>query len=349
MIDTLLARTEALTLRTLLGLPPGVIRRLAGKPVILDGQSLDPETQLTLRLQKLMREPGAETLPFDEARATLRRHTALAGGRQPIGETRDLELPGAEGPIDARLYIPRSQLETTAGPLLFFMHGGGMMYGDLESHDAVCRFLAEQGDVRVLAVDYRLAPEHPYPAAVEDCWSAYQWVAEHAEKFGADPSRLAVGGDSAGGYLSAVIAIKAAEAGVPLKFQLLIYPMTNCADSSESRRLFANGFYLTKEFTDLADRSYLGADGDRRDPLVSVIFTEKIPENLAPAFVATAGFDPLRDEGEAYARRLADSGVTIEMKRYPGFIHGFFNIVGVGRSARAAVAEIALRLKAGLR
>jgi acetyl esterase len=250
--------------------------------------------------------------------------------------------------VPARLYVPRAA-SSDASPLLVFIHGGGMMYGDLESHDAVCRFLAERADCRVLAVDYRLAPEHRFPAAVEDCWAAYKWAVEHADELGADPARLAVGGDSAGGYLSAVVALRAADAGLPLRYQLLVYPVTNMAEESESRRMFGEGFYLTSEFTGLAERTYLADDHDRRDPLVSVHFTEKIPENLAPALVVTAGFDPLRDEGEAYARLLADSGVQVELKRYPGFIHGFLNMVGVGRTGRAAVAEIAVKLKAALR
>ena len=223
-----------------------------------------------------------------------------------------------------------------------------MMYGDLQSHDPVCRFLAERADVRVLSVDYRLAPEHPFPAAVDDCWTSYCWVVEHADRRGADRQRVAVGGDSAGGYLSAVTAIRAAREGVPVRFQLLIYPVTDMAETSESRRTFGDGFFLTTEFMDLAEVSYLLEEQDRRDPLVSVLFTKDVPPNLAPAFVATAGFDPLRDEGEAFARMLADNGVQVELKRYPGFIHGFANIVGAGRSSRAAVAEMAAKLKAAI-
>jgi acetyl esterase len=223
-----------------------------------------------------------------------------------------------------------------------------MMYGDLDSHDALCRFLAERADVRVLSVDYRLAPEHRFPAAVEDCWASFQWVSEYAEQLGVDPDRIAVGGDSAGGYLSAVTAIRAAEKEVPLRFQLLIYPVTNMAERSQSRKTFGEGFFLTTAFMDLAETSYLHDEHDRRDPRVSVYFHQELPTNLAPAFVATAGFDPLRDEGEAYARLLADHGVRVEMKRYPGFIHGFANIVGVGRTNRAAVAEMALKLRRAL-
>jgi len=347
----LAARSEATGFRALMSLPEPVKRRIAGKPVILDGQVLDTETQFMLRLQELLREPGAETLPIHQGRAAILRQAMLAGGRQPVGEVRELVVPGADGPLPARLYVPRSQASTTAGassPLLFFVHGGGLMYGDLDSHDAACRFLTERADVRVLAVDYRLAPEHKFPAAVEDCWTAYQWVAENADHLGVDPERIAVGGDSAGGYLSAVVALKAAEAGVPCAYQLLIYPVTNMAEKSGSRRTFGQGFFLTSEFTDLAEEMYFIDEADKRDPLASVAFTEKIPENLAPAYVATAGFDPLRDEGEAWARRLADDGVDVTLRRFPGLIHGFLNVVGVGRSQRAAVAEIAAQLKGAL-
>jgi acetyl esterase len=348
---------EAIALAGLAALPPALIRPLAGRPVMIDGQVLDAETQWMLRLKQLLREPGAETLPIPEGRLAVRRHARLTAGWQPIGEVRDLLVPGGDGAIGARLYVPRSQVSSgsadrlagaVGSPLLVYIHGGGMIYGDLDAYDAVCRFLAERADVRVLSLDYRLAPEHRFPAGVEDCWAAYQWVAEHADDLGADPDRIAVGGDSAGGYLSAVVALKAAEAGVPCRFQLLVYPMTNMAEPSESRRMFGQGFYLTDEFIDLANESYLSDLAQRRDPLVSVAFTEKIPDNLAPAYVATAGFDPLRDEGEAWARRLADSGVDVTLKRFQGLIHGFFNIVGVGRSNRAAVAEIAAQLKAAL-
>jgi acetyl esterase len=200
----------------------------------------------------------------------------------------------------------------------------------------------------VLSIDYRLAPEHRFPAAVEDCWASFRWLSEYAEQLGADPERIAVGGDSAGGYLSAVTAIRAAEAGLPLAYQLLLYPVTNMADKSESRRIFGEGFFLTTAFMDLAEASYLADHHDRRDPRISVYFHDDIPERLAPALVVTAGFDPLRDEGEAYARMLADKGATVELRRYPGFIHGFANIVGAGRSNQAAMAEIAVRLKRAL-
>jgi acetyl esterase len=234
-----------------------------------------------------------------------------------------------------------SRLETSKppDPLLVFFHGGGMIYGDLDSHDAMCRFLAEQGGVRVLAVDYRLGPEHPFPAGVDDAWAAYDWVSGNASDYGADPARLAVGGDSAGAYLAATTAIRAAQVKRRLAYQLLIYPVTDMEGKSESRRLFGRDHYLTHDFMEKATAGYLQGH-DPRDPRASVLHAD-IPPGLAPAFVATAGFDPLRDEGEAYAEKLADAGVDVTMKRYGGEIHGFANIVGVDGHPRRAMTEMA--------
>jgi acetyl esterase len=348
-ITRLAATLEAGVFRALLGLPPRLVRRLAGRPVVRDGQQLDAETQWLLRLQRLTRDPGLSGTDVPAIRKAARRSTRLAGGRQPVGETLDLEVPGGAGPVPARLYTPTGRVGSAdPAPLLVFLHGGGMVFGDLDTHDASCRLLAERADVKVLAVDYRLAPEHPFPAAVEDCWAAFRWAAEHTEELGVDPERVAVGGDSAGGTLAAVTAIKAAEGGGPLQLQLLVYPATNMVDDSESRRLFGEGFFLTRDFVELAHTSYVTGRHELHDPLVSVQYTEKVPAGLAAAHVVTAGFDPLRDEGEAYARTLTDAGVRVELTRYPGLIHGFFNVVGVGRSNRAAVLEIADRLRAAL-
>jgi acetyl esterase len=330
---------EGGALRTALSLPDRVQRVLAGPPVVIDGQTLAVDTQLMLRLQRLARVPGAETLPIPQGREEILHQTRLTGGTQPIGVVRDLSVAGLPG----RLYTPR---EATSALLVYF-HGGGFMFGDLDSHDAICRFLADRAGVQVLAVDYRLGPEEPFPAAYDDALAAYEWVVHNAASLGADPTRLAVGGDSAGGNLAAVTAIEAARRGWPLAFQLLIYPATDCARDTRSFELFRAGFFLTREFMELANESYLPPDLDLRDPRVSPLHAD-LPDGLAPAYVVTAGFDPLRDEGEAYARRMADAGVDVELKRFSDQIHGFFNILVPGTRARAANAEIAARLRAAL-
>jgi acetyl esterase len=334
-------RVEALAFRGAMALPRRVQRMLAGRPVVRDGQTLDPEIQLLLRLQKLVREPAAETLPLAEGRLAIRRQSALVGGLPPVGAVRDLPV----GDVPGRLYVPDGA--TSPGPLLVFFHGGGWIYGDLDSHDPVCRFLAERAGVRVLAVDYRLAPGHPFPAAYDDCDAAYRWVVEHAASLGADPARLAVGGDSAGGTLAATVAIVAAREGLPLAFQLLVYPAADMRGGTESRGMFAEGFFLTRQFMDIAQQSYLPRREDVTHPCASPVLAE-LPAGLAPAYVVTAGFDPLRDEGEAYARKLADAGVELELRRFPHLIHGFLNLVGPGRAGRAANVEIAARLRAAL-
>ncbi len=194
-----------------------------------------------LRLKQLARVPAAETLPLVRARHELRRQQLLVGGRQPIGALRDLEVDGAEGPLRARLYIPTERTGADPAPTMLYIHGGGWMYGDLESHDPACRFLAESSGVQLLAIDYRLAPEHKFPAAVEDCQAAYRWLVDHADDVNADPARLAVGGDSAGGALSLSTAVWAAEKGLPMAFQLLIYPGADFVERTESRRTVRRG------------------------------------------------------------------------------------------------------------
>ena len=340
-LETAAKALEGAVLRGAMALPVPVQRLLAGRPVRLDGQTLAVDTQLTLRLQRVARQAAAETLPVPQGRAAIAHQSALVGGRQRIGAVRAMPVGERRG----RLYVPTAV--SGDGPLLVFFHGGGYMYGDLSSHDAPCRFLAERAGVRVLSVDYRLAPEAKFPAAYDDAMAAYRWVVENAASLGADPERLAVGGDSAGACLAAGVALEAARAGLPLAFQLLVYPATDTARDTQSLRLFGEGFFLTRAFMALATSSYLDADADLRDPRHAPAYAE-VPPGVAPAYVATAGFDPLRDEGEAYARKLTEAGVPVELRRFDEQIHGFLNIVGVGRSSRAAMARIAARLRDGL-
>jgi len=332
-------RFAAPAFRVVLALPEPVQRLLAGRPIRSEGQTMATDVQASLRLMKVTREPEFASLPIAEGRAQVLRMTALAGGTQPIGAVHQM----AVGDRQARLYVPSGT--SSPGPLLVWFHGGGWVYGDLDSHDPACRFLAERSGVRVLSVDYRLAPEHPFPAAYDDCLASYRWVVEHAESLGADPARLAVGGDSAGGTLAAATALAAAREGLPLAWQLLLYPGTDMRGGTESRARYNEGLVLTQEFMDIAKACYLPGPGDELDPRASPLLAE-VPAGLAPAYVATAGFDPVRDEGEAYARKLADAGVEIELRRFPDQIHAFVHLVGVGRAGRAAVTEIAGRLRA---
>jgi acetyl esterase len=329
--------------------PESRVRRLAGKPVRIDGHELSAKTQLMLRLQKTAFPRAAEDYPdFRDGRVVVRRQAALAAGRQPIGQVHDRTVRGATGPLPARLYVPRGVV--APGPLLVFFHGGGMVYGDLDTHDAVCRFLAEQAGVRVLAVDYRLAPEHVFPAGVDDAWAAFEWVASNAGDYDALPDRLAVGGDSAGGYLAAATALRAAQEQVPLAFQLLIYPMTEMHSGLPSRSTFAEGFYLTKKFMDKAETAYL-AGADRTDPRASVLHADlpkEVVAHLAPAYLVTAGFDPLRDEGEAYAKKLEEAGAVVSYRLEPAEIHGFANLLAFEHSGLEAMRRCAAALKAGL-
>lgn len=327
--------------RGILALPGPVQRLLAGRPQQSQGQTLATDIQAMLRLMRITREPELGSVPLTDARRLLRRQTRLAGGGQRIGAVRDLPVGDRAG----RLYVPTGA--TTPGPLLLWFHGGGFIFGDLDTHDPACRFLAERSGVAVLSVDYRLAPEDPYPAAHDDCEATFRWVVEHAAELGADADRIGVGGDSAGGTLAASVAIAAAREGLPLAFQLLLYPGTDWRGGTESRALYHRRLVLTQEFMDAAHAAYLPDEGLASDPRVSPLLAE-LPIGLAPAYVVTAGFDPLRDEGEAYARKLAEAGVRLEVRRFPGQVHGFMHFVGIGRSAGVAMTEIAGRLRTAL-
>ncbi|HJQ06637.1 MAG TPA: alpha/beta hydrolase [Nocardioides sp.] len=332
---------EGAALRALTAVPAPLQRALSGGRTVLDGQTLAADLQLMLAAQGLLRRNDAQ-VPIEEIRAGTRRDAAIAGGRQPIGAVRDLEVAG----LPARHYLPTVPLvaEGTPGPLLVFVHGGGYIEGDVDTHDAPCRMLAERSGVPVLSVSYRLAPEHPFPAAHDDAYAAFRDVHARAAELGADPARIAVGGDSAGGNLAGWIAIAAARDGLPVAFQLLIYPVADGPHPGESARMFNEGFYLTQEFIDRADASYTPNRADLLDERISLVRAE-LPAGLAPAYVVTAGFDPLRDEGEAYARLLAAGGHQVELERFPGQIHGFINMPVVP-SCRAATVTIAGRLRA---
>jgi acetyl esterase len=255
-------------------------------------------------------------------------------------------VPGPAGNIPIRVYRPT--VATSALPLLTFFHGGGFVYGSLASHDGLCRFLAERAGVVVIAVDYRLAPEHPFPAGIEDGWAAYRWARAHANRFGGDATRVAVGGDSAGGTIAAVLAQRGRDHDCGPEFQFLLYPSTDAVERRPSRDLFANGFWLSDELMEFFIANYLPHGIDPADPRVSPLRAASL-SGLAPAYVLTAGFDPLRDEGEAYAQAMADAGVDVTARREAALIHSFANIVGAGRSAPDAMRRTAEVLGRALR
>jgi acetyl esterase/lipase len=337
-------RVEQWAAQLLGALPPRVQLRLSGKPPVqVDGQTLAPEVQLLLAVLARRREPPMETLPAAQAREARRRLTAAYAGRPvPVGSVADLELDRSDrtAAVRARHYSPPE----CGGPhpLLVYYHGGGFTYGDLDTHDGVCRILCRHGGAHVLAVDYRLAPEHPFPAAVEDARAALGWAFANAGRLGADPARVGVGGDSAGGNLAAVVSqLSAGDGGPAPALQLLIYPATDMTIRHRSRELFREGFLLTDGEMNWFENNYIGtARTHASDPRVSPLLAEDL-SGLAPAFVVTAAFDPLRDEGEAYAQALEQAGTPVTLRRFPGFIHGFINGAGVSRTARDALVEIA--------
>lgn len=342
-------RVQAAALRAALGLPRAVQRRLA-PPARIDGQELDPEVSLTLRLAGT--RPELEDLGVEAARADIRERARIAAGAPiPMAAVRELAVDGAQGPLRARLYVPPSAAGPGPWPLLVYFHGGGWVVCDLDSHDAPCRLLAAGAGVRVLSVDYRLAPEHPWPAAVEDALAAFASAHAQAGELGVDPARIAVGGDSAGGHLSAIVAQQTVAADGPAPcFQLLIYPVTDRVEKSRSYELFREGFFLTEATMDWYWTNFLSgpaADADHADPRISPLRAPDL-SGLPPAYVATAGFDPLRDEGEAYAARLREAGVPVALNRHEGLIHGFANALGAGRSCRDAMLAAAGALRLGV-
>jgi acetyl esterase len=346
-------RIEAAITRLGGALPSAVQLALSGRrPIRLDGQELDPGIQFALRALELRGSPtvigprGADPTP--EAVRTHTHREALVGSLNatPVGEVTQLTVDGGDGPLNARHYMPAD--EPADRPLLVYLHGGGMTIGDLETHDEPCRLLCRHAAVHVLSVEYRLAPEHPFPAPVEDAVAAFRWAATHAAELGADPGRVGVGGDSAGGNLSAVVSQLTARDGGPAPaVQLLIYPSTDYVHETESMRIFADGFYLSSESRRWFDGHYLNGTGaDRADPRISPLRAPDL-SGLAPAIVVTAAFDPLRDEGEQYAHAMRDAGTNSILYRAPGMIHGFLHMTAL-RGPRDEVMKIAGMLRAAL-
>jgi acetyl esterase/lipase len=343
-------RIDHWVLRVACGLRPRFSRAVFGPPPRLDGQQLAPDIHAFLQLAKRVGGASlAEGRTVEQARAESREETPVLQGRPlPMARVESVAIPGPQGKIPARLYVALAAPQPPQ-PLLVYYHGGGWVIGDLDTHDGVCRFLAEHGGCRVLSIEYRLAPEHPFPQPVEDAVAAFSWAAQNAAQLGADPARIAIGGDSAGGNLATAVCLQArGSSGAPVPtMQLLLYPVTDAVGGQASRDTFAEGFLLTRADMKWFEDHYIPEGIDSKDPRASMMRADDL-SGLPPAYVATAGFDPLRDEGETYVERMREAGVRVVHQRQASLIHGFANLIAFSPSARTAMLEAAGALRMGL-
>ncbi len=308
--------------------------------------ALDPQCQAVIEAAASgasvfdTRDPGEARARYDATTA------AFAPETPALRDVEDRVVPGPGGGIPVRIYRPETN--ATVLPILAFFHGGGWVFGNLESHDHVCRALSAEAGCLVVAVDYRLAPEHKFPAALDDCYAVTAWLAANAPELGGDGARLGVGGDSAGGNLAAAGCLAARERGGPaITFQLLIYPATDHTADTDSLARNAIGYLLTRDAIEWCKFQYLRDAEDARDPLASPLLAEDLAGH-PPAFEQTAEFDPLLDEGKAYAERLAAAGVACEHLTYAGMVHGFVRMGALIDDANSAIADAAARLREAL-
>jgi len=306
---------------------------------------LDPQIEFVIGLVKKANAPEFWQLTPDQAREQYSLRVAKLAVKEPILRTEDRRIPGPGSHIPIRIYTPREARPGEKLPVLLWFHGGGFVIGSLDTHDSVCRMLANQADCIVVSADYRLAPECKFPAAVEDCEAAFKWVALHAVEFGADPQAIAIGGDSAGANLATVVAILARDAGHPkIAFQLLIYPCAAPEPETPSHYKFAEGYVLSRNTITWFFRLYQRSRADSNDFRFAPLIADDLA-NLPPALVLVAGYDPLRDEGVDYAKRLIEAGNRVRLVNYEGMIHGFILMGGAVDAAKRAVAESAQALR----
>jgi acetyl esterase len=304
---------------------------------------LDPQLQAIREQLEREQPPRLYTMPIEDARAAdLASIRAGAGQGEPVGNIHERTIPGPGGDQPIRVYQPAGE---GPWPVLVYYFGGGWSLGTLDTCDGVCRMLTNAAPCVTVAVSYRLAPEHKFPAAVEDCYSGAAWVAAHAGEFGCDPARVAVGGDSSGGNLAAAVTLLARERGGPaFAHQLLVYPNTDFQSATTSLREAGDAYFFNAKAVEWYWGMYLAREEDGANPLASPLRAASL-SGLPPATVITAEYDPLRDEAERYAARLAEAGVPVDLKRYSGVVHGFFTMIGVLDVAREAVGHAARRLR----
>jgi acetyl esterase len=343
MISTVRARLEKRLANAVMKLPREWLLSLAGgKRTQVDEYVLDEQVQLAVIASRVIGMKPTHELDLETARIELERSAAIFAPRlRAMKRVEDRRIDG----IPVRVYVPN--LVADPAPALVYFHGGGFVLGSLDSHDRPCRVLAEDGRAVVIAVDYRLAPEHKFPAAVDDCVAAFRWVASNATSLRIDPHRIAVGGDSAGGNLSAVVCQQTRNDAIKPRFQLLIYPATDMTMSMPSIDQMARGFFLEKDTMTWFREKYVRSEADWRDPRASPLFGDV--RGMPPAFVATAGFDPLRDEGRAYADKLREAGVPVQYKCYSSLFHGFFSASGGIEAARSTLVEASAALREALK
>jgi acetyl esterase len=345
---TLAERARRIVARGLAALPPGWQVRLSGEAADVHGDAtLDPHVQLVRALRRRTRRHGlCEPTPA-VARARFRRETlAFAGRPTAVGAVRDLSIDGPAGPLALRHYAPPAHPgDEGRPPLTVYLHGGGFVLGDLDTHDEPCRMLCRYGGMHVLSVDYRLAPEHVFPAALDDASAALRWAQAHASALGADPAAVGIGGDSAGGNLAAAATLLAAREERPPAAQLLLYPATDDDPDSASQVAYTDDPFLSRADRQAFSAAYLTGSGfTGRDPRVSPLLAPDLSQ-LPPALVVAAAFDVLRDEGEAYAAALNAAGSPAHLVRVP-LAHGFVHLTGVTPAARLAMISLALRWRA---
>lgn len=287
--------------------------------------------------------PPIGSLPPKDTREAFAGISAFNGPQVPMARVEERAIPGPNGEIPLRIYTPTSG---SSFPVIVYLHGGGWVIGDFETHDGICRHLAKEASAVVVAVGYRLAPEHKFPAAPEDCYAATAWVAAHAAEIGGDAKRIVVGGDSAGGNLTAAVCLMARDRkGPKIAYQLLIYPVTDHSFETPSYRENAMGYLLEKNSMTWFWGHYLSDAKDGENPYASPLRAKDL-KGLPPAHLITAEFDPLRDEGEAYGKRLQEAGVPVQMKRYDGLIHGFAMMTGFFDQAREYARDAAAAIRA---